>query len=376
MNFRWGLILIHIGTYRCVYHQKTKQNTNPTTKTSTKKMQITPQNADHETTKQKQKSTYHATERNTTKTRILPQTKAQNTQTHTHTQMQIIPQTNKRKIKSQIRPETSKQNETQVMPQEKHTKNITSHNATTKQKYHKQQKNNNLAVTSTNNQRHFILLCFIVWCELRSLIQVRGRTPNIHIYIYNYNLHRLHAYVYIYIFTRSIDVAISCVIVFAYECNSILWLPEVLGRMDGPSSCPQLAGWWLHQPTCRSVGNLSKVLRWKSSGPKISRKTWKKHIHITYMLSTSNLQRTAPTTTKRQRQHQQPKCMIMRSRSVMICFNSLSASLGSVSGYRKQCEISVSTCCPAPQNTEQAVACGSVKSSAITECNLARKWLH
>lgn len=73
-------------------------------------MQITPQNADHETTKQKQKSTYHATERNTTKTRILPQTKAQNT--HTHTQMQI-------------RPETSKQNETQVMPQEKHTKKIT-----------------------------------------------------------------------------------------------------------------------------------------------------------------------------------------------------------------------------------------------------------
>lgn len=105
------------------------------------------------------------------------------TRRHTHTQMQIIPQTNKRKIKSQIRPETSKQNETQVMPQEKHTKNITSHNATTKQKYHKQQKNNNLAVTSTNNQRHFILLCFIVWCELRSLIQVRGRTPNIHIYI-------------------------------------------------------------------------------------------------------------------------------------------------------------------------------------------------
>lgn len=134
------------------------------------------------------------------------------------------------------------------------------------------------------------------------------------------------------------------------------------------------AGWVMASST-----DMSKCWKFiQSAEVKIFRsqnieKNMKKHIHITYMLSTSNLQRSAPTTTKRQRQHQQPKCMIMRSRSVMICFNSLSASLGSVSGYRKQCEISVSTCCPAPQNTEQAVACGSVKSSAITECNLARK---
>ena len=53
----------------------------------------------------------------------------------------------------------------------------------------------------------------------------------------------LHMYIYIYIYLHVvIYVAISCVIVFAYECNNILWLPEVLGRMDGPSSCPQLAG--------------------------------------------------------------------------------------------------------------------------------------
>lgn len=115
MNVRWGLILIHIGTYRCAYCIPPKNKTKHKSylENEHQKMQIVKQQSKNK------------------RAHIMPQKETQQKHTlchkqkhkaHTHTCKSYLKQISA-KIKSQIRvrPETSKQNETQVMPEEKHT---------------------------------------------------------------------------------------------------------------------------------------------------------------------------------------------------------------------------------------------------------------
>lgn len=107
-------------------------------------------------------------------------------------------------------------------------------------------------------------------------------------------------YIYIYICRQN------TISIYVYTCLHVVshmlpshGLPKVLGRMDGPSSCPrQGAGepstdmekkCWKFMPAVLAGENLKRVSNYQI----IEKKTY------TYMLSTSNLQRTAPTTTKR-----------------------------------------------------------------------------